>query len=99
MVEAGTLTWDEAERHPLSNLVTRAVGVGDDLDLDKIRGEARPGDRFLLCSDGLSRHAGFATLRRLVPGAPIETVTDTLLAHTLAEGARDNVSVIVVDVV
>lgn len=99
LVEAGALTWDEAERHPLANLVTRAVGVGDDLALDKIRGDLRPGDRFLLCSDGLSRHAGFAVLGRLVPRAPIETVTDTLLAHVLSEGARDNVSIIVVDVI
>lgn len=99
LVEAGEMTWDEAELHPMSNIVTRAVGVGEALQLDKVRGELRPGDRFLLCSDGLSRYAGFETLRRTVPRAPIETVTDTLLGLALAGGARDNVSIIVIDVV
>lgn len=98
LVTAGEITWDEAERHPLSNMVTRAVGVGDVLELDKIRGEVRRGDRFLLCSDGLSKYAGFDALRRLVPRAPIETVTDTLLNRALEGGASDNVSIIVVDV-
>ena len=98
LVEAGAMSWDEAELHPMSNMVTRAVGVGEQLELDKVRGELRPGDRFLLCSDGLSRHATFDALQRLVPRAPIETVTDTLLSHVMAGGARDNVSVIVVDV-
>jgi len=99
LVLSGQITWDEAELHPMSNIVTRAVGVGEVLQLDKVRGELRPGDRFLICSDGLSRYAGFETLRRLVPGAPIETVTDTLLGLALAGGARDNVSIIVIDVV
>lgn len=99
LVEAGEMTWDEAELHPLSNMVTRAVGVGDSLELDKIRCEIRSGDRFLLCSDGLTRYATFETLRRLVPRAPIETVTDTLLNLALSGGARDNVSIIVIDVI
>ncbi|WP_209426231.1 protein phosphatase 2C domain-containing protein [Pararhodobacter sp. SW119] len=98
MVLDGEMTWDEAELHPLSNMVTRAVGVGEELELDKVRGELHPGDRFLLCSDGLSKYATFATLRRLVPRAPIETVTDTLLNLALDGGANDNVSIIVVDV-
>ena len=98
LVLAGEMSWDEAELHPLSNMVTRAAGVGEALALDKVRGELRAGDRFLLCSDGLSRYAGLETLRRLAAQAPIETVTDTLLSHALAGGARDNVSIIVVDV-
>ena len=98
LVEAGEMSWDEAELHPLSNMVTRAVGVGEVLELDKVRGELRAGDRFLLCSDGLSRYATFETLRRMVPRAPIETVTETLLGHALEGGARDNVSIIVLDV-
>ena len=99
LVEAGEMTWDEAELHPLSNMVTRAVGVGEVLELDKVRGELVRGDRFLLCSDGLSKYASFDTLRRIVPRAPIETVTDTLLNCALDGGANDNVSIIVVDVI
>ncbi|MDO9525478.1 MAG: protein phosphatase 2C domain-containing protein [Gemmobacter sp.] len=99
LVTAGQMTWDEAEHHPQSNAITRAVGVGQALDLDKIRGEALPGDRFLICSDGLTKYAGFETLRRAVTGAPIETLCDKLLQIALDGGGGDNISVIVIDVI
>ena len=98
-VAAGQMTWDEAELHPQSNAITRAVGVGEELELDKIRGEVRPGDRFLLCSDGLTKYAGFETLRRAAARSPIETVAERLLQIALDGGGADNISVIVVDVV
>lgn len=99
MVLAGQMTWDEAELHPNSNAITRAVGVGDELEIDKVRGEVQPGDRYLLCSDGLTKYATFETLRRTVTGAPIETVSEKLLKIALDAGGGDNISIIVVDVV
>ncbi len=99
LVETGELTWDEAEAHPQSNAITRAVGVGEVLELDKVRGEVRSGDRFLLCSDGLNKYAGLARLETVLTGAPIETVTDQLLKIALDGGGADNISAIVVDVV
>jgi serine/threonine-protein phosphatase Stp1 len=98
LVHAGHITWDEADVHPQSNAITRAVGVGEVLELDKIRGELEAGDRFLLCSDGLSKYATFDLLQRLVPRQPIETVADALLQVALDSGGGDNVSVVVVDV-
>ncbi len=98
LVLAGKMSWDEAEKHPQSNAITRAVGVGDDLELDKIRGEVQPGDRFLVCSDGLTKYATFGILRDTLAGYPIETVSDRLLQIALAGGGADNISVIVVDV-
>lgn len=99
LVLAGVMDWDEAEHHPQSNAITRAVGVGDVLEIEKVRGEVRPGDRFLLCSDGLTKYAGFQALRRAVVGAPLETVCDRLLQIALEGGGADNISVIVVDVI
>lgn len=99
LVEAGHMSWDEAEQHPQSNAVTRAVGVGDELELDKIRGELFPGDRFLLCSDGLTKYATFDMLERVLSREPIETVADTLLQMALDGGGADNISIIVVDVI
>lgn len=98
LVAAGRLTWDEAEAHPQSNAITRAVGVGEALDLEKVRGETRAGDRFLLCSDGLTKYAGFEVLRRSLKGVPIELVAQKLLQLALDGGGADNISVIVVDV-
>ena len=98
LVHVGQMTWDEAEKHPQSNAITRAIGVGDELELDKIRGSIEPGDRYLLCSDGLNKYAGFALLQNTLSGSPIETISDTLLNIALDGGGADNISVIVVDV-
>lgn len=97
-VQAGQMSWDEAELHPQSNAVTRAVGVGDELELDKIRGEVFPGDRFLLCSDGLTKYATFNILERVLKSEPIETVADSLQQIALDGGGADNISIIVIDV-
>ncbi|MEW9921684.1 PP2C family serine/threonine-protein phosphatase [Marimonas sp. MJW-29] len=99
LVESGQMTWDEAESHPQSNAITRAVGVGDTLDLDKIRGETAPGDRFLLCSDGLTKYATFGMLRQALSTQPIELICDHLIQIALAGGGADNISTAVVDII
>ena len=98
LVLAGELSWDEAEQHPQSNAITRAVGVGDELELEKIRGQILPGDRFLLCSDGLTKYATFGILQRILSSEPVETVCDTLLQLALDGGGADNISIIVIDI-
>jgi serine/threonine-protein phosphatase Stp1 len=99
LVLSGEISWDEAEFHPQSNAITRAVGVGDVLELDKIRGDIASGDRYLLCSDGLTKYANFNTLEKMVVGAPIETIADRLLSFALDAGGADNISIIVIDVI
>jgi serine/threonine protein phosphatase Stp1 len=98
-VASGQMSWDEAELHPQSNTITRAIGVGEDLELDMIRGEILPGDRFLICSDGLTKYATFDILQRAMNHTPIEIVADKLLQIALDGGGGDNISVIVVDVI
>jgi serine/threonine protein phosphatase Stp1 len=97
LVEQGYLTWAEAENHPQANQITRAIGIGDELDIDKRRGDVRPGDRFLLCSDGLSKYAGHDLLRRYLMERPVEVLADELLEVALKGGAIDNISVIVLE--
>jgi len=62
-----------------------------------VHGEALPGDRFLLCSDGLSKYATFRELELAMTGTPIETVAERLMQIALDGGGADNISVIVVD--
>jgi protein phosphatase/serine/threonine-protein phosphatase Stp1 len=97
LVVAGQMSWDEAELHPQSNAITRAVGVGEELELEKVRGDVQPGDRFLLCSDGLTKYATFGVLERALSSHGIETVAETLLQIALDGGGADNISIIVVD--
>jgi serine/threonine protein phosphatase PrpC len=98
LVDAGMLDPREAEHHPNANVITRAVGVVEELKVDVVNGDARPGDQFLLASDGLTRLvdddelAGELTTRR-----PEEAV-DRLVDMVLARGAPDNVSLIIVKV-
>lgn len=99
LVKSGRMTWDEAELHPQSNQITRAVGVGDDLELEKVHGELVSGDRYLICSDGLTKYATFDQLRRALSGAPIETLAEKLVQMALDGGGADNISVIVIDVI
>src|SRR5437667_28958 len=60
LVDAGTIAAEDAENHPHANVITRAVGADiDELVLDKVSGRLQPGDRFLLCSDGLCKTVPF----------------------------------------
>lgn len=97
-VLAGKMTWDEADQHPQSNAITRAVGVGETLEIDKIRGDTAPGDRFLICSDGLTKYATFQMLADVLSNTPLENIGDQLIQIALTGGGADNITVVVVDV-
>lgn len=98
LVLAGTMTWDEADHSPLSNQITQAVGVGDDPGLEAVEGSVESGDRFLLCSDGLTKYASSETMRDIMADASIERVGEKLLGIALDGGGDDNISVVVVDI-
>lgn len=97
LVDAGMLSERDAPHHPSANIITRAVGADEKLEVEAITGDVRRGDRFLLASDGLTRHVGDAELElALASGSPDECA-DHLLELVLARGAYDNVSMVVVD--
>ena len=94
LVDAGMLSEEEAEEHPSSNIITRAVGVAEELNVDVVSGDARPGDQFLLASDGLTRLvANREMLAELTSRRPRDAV-DNLIEMVLKRGAPDNVSII-----
>ncbi len=95
MVDAGTLTPAEARVHPKANVITRAVGgIHGELAIAKRTGESLPGDRFLLCSDGLTKTMEDDEICQLMSGPG--DVAAAMLDTALRRRARDNVSVIVV---
>ena len=100
MVRDGQLRPEDAERHPRRSLVTRALGVEPHVLVDLLEVVPAVGDRFLLCSDGLSGEvtdaAIAAVLRRVAD--PAEAARE-LVRVALARGGRDNISVVVVDVI
>jgi serine/threonine protein phosphatase PrpC len=96
MVDRGMMQPEEAPGHPMGHILTRAVGVRDPLALDQVEGEVRPGDVFLLCSDGLHGYVDEGEIKRLLGRGSPERALDALVALTLEAGAPDNVTGIAV---
>jgi serine/threonine-protein phosphatase Stp1 len=96
LLTAGAIGPEEARDHPDANVITRAIGAGEqDPDLDTRIGQAMTGDRFLLCSDGISKALPSTKLTdHLCAGAAAKA----LVAASLEHGATDNVAAIVIDV-
>ena len=96
LVSAGMLDPKDAEHHPNANVITRAVGVVEDLKVETVSGDVEPGDQFLLASDGLTRLVDnqelLAELTTSRPAAAAERLVDIVLSR----GAPDNVSIIIV---
>jgi len=96
LVEQGVILESEAESHPMANVITRAVGISEPLELDSMWIDVQPDDQFLLCSDGLSRLVTIEELESMMANKDSEEVTQSLLHTALVRGARDNVTLICV---
>ncbi|WP_042371276.1 MerR family transcriptional regulator [Streptacidiphilus neutrinimicus] len=99
LVDEGRLTEEEASAHPQRALLTRALDGREDSGVDVSARQARPGDRYLLCSDGLSAVLPEAEIRRaLVAAEDPEAAVRELVALTRRVGAPDNIAAAVADV-
>jgi serine/threonine protein phosphatase Stp1 len=96
LVSAGMLDPQEAENHPNANVITRAVGVAEELRIDLANGDAMPGDQFLLASDGLTRMVDDNELAAELASNPPAKAAEKLIETVLSRGAPDNVSLIIV---
>ncbi len=99
LVAAGRLSPDEVENHPYGNVITRAVGPSDGVRPDYVRLDVVDGDRFVICSDGLTKELtdyGITHFLREHPD-PADAV-DAMLHAALENGGRDNVTAIVLNV-
>ena len=99
LVDAGMLAADEAERHVDANIITRAVGVAEELEVDSSTGDAQAGDLFLLASDGLTRVVDDQEILAQLAANTPNDAADVLIEMVMARGAPDNVSIVIVKVV
>ena len=100
LVRSGDLTRDQAAEHPQKNLITRALGAEEEVEVDTLVLPVEAGDRLLLCSDGLTDMVPEANIGEILadsPGDP-EKPARTLVSAALDAGGSDNVTVVVVDV-
>lgn len=99
MVEAGALTRDEADHHPDSNVITRAVGFNAQPIPDFWMVQLHAGLRFVICTDGLTKEVSDDRIRmHLAAGLTAAETASALIDAALAAGGRDNVTTIIVDV-
>ena len=95
LVARGKLTEEQAEPHPQRSVITRALGPEPRVEVDVEEFEARAGDLFLLCSDGLTAMVHEPKLKPLlVDDGPLEQLGRDLIAAANAAGGRDNITVI-----
>jgi protein phosphatase/serine/threonine-protein phosphatase Stp1 len=99
LIAAGAITEAQAESHPQANVSTRAIGAPDDSgEMDKVTGAIAAGDRFLLCSDGVTKALPDEVLAGLLANAEADPAR-ALIDHAMQAGSRDNVTAIIVDVI
>lgn len=99
LLDAGSITAEQAKAWPRKNVITRAIGVTDQPECDMVEGRLADGDVFLLCSDGLTEYFTDAELADvLFEGVdfPLEGMCAHLVGTALARGGKDNVSVVMV---
>jgi serine/threonine protein phosphatase PrpC len=99
-VRAGTMTPSAARQHPWRNVVTRALSGGGDPEIDTVDISPAPGERFLLCSDGLSAVVPNDGIARILGGdeGGLEGVCERLIAAANEGGGPDNITVLVLEV-
>ncbi|HKB21016.1 MAG TPA: Stp1/IreP family PP2C-type Ser/Thr phosphatase [Gaiellaceae bacterium] len=101
LVRSGRLSPEEAESHPQRSVITRALGTDPDVDVDTFSVEAKPGDLFLICSDGLTSMVGDEEILDVVEPRRdnLDEAAKELVAAANRNGGEDNITVVFFEVV
>jgi protein phosphatase len=98
MMRQGILTKEKAKKHPYRNVITRAVGTSSGIEVDVIRQVKKPGDIWLICSDGLYGMVEESDIENAMKTHSLEDAAEHLLKLALDNGGRDNVSLVLLKV-
>ncbi|MCT7374132.1 protein phosphatase 2C domain-containing protein [Chelativorans sp. EGI FJ00035] len=98
LLDRGMIDPAEAQSWPRRNVITRAIGVTEDVEIDAMQSETLPGDVFVLNTDGLTAHVSDEEIREAVTGHSAQQSCEHLLELVLSRGATDNVTVVIVKV-
>ncbi len=99
LIERGELREEEAAQHPYYGILTRALGVGSDVEIDHTTLAVEEGDRIVICSDGLFNELSGEEIEGAMAGdKDVSAIVDNLVDSAIAHGGRDNVSVVVAEV-
>jgi serine/threonine protein phosphatase PrpC len=99
LIERRELREEEAAEHPHYGVLTRALGVGPDVEIDRRTVAVEKGDRIVVCSDGLFNElSGEEIASAVARGGDVAAIVDNLIERAMNHGGRDNVSVVVAEV-
>jgi len=99
-IRLGTMTQEEAERSPFRSVITRAIGTQPTVNEEAQEIPMEAGDRFLLCTDGLTREVDEEAIARILGAGPdLERTAQALVDAANENGGRDNVTAVVVQVI
>lgn len=98
LILQGALTPEEARVHPYRNMITRAVGTEPGLDVDVESFELKTGDRFLICSDGLTEYLEDSDILSEMNSRSIKHAAEKMLTEVLRRGGHDNISIVIAEV-
>lgn len=98
MIRVGTIDRSAARNHPDKNIITRAIGANDTVDIDFFSVELKSGEKVLMCSDGLTNMLEDEEIHRIVQGSgSLEGRVRELVSAANDRGGRDNISVILIE--
>ena len=96
LLNCGEINEQKAKNHPYQNVITRALGTKQSVDIDFFEVDWAFGDSILLCSDGLTRYISEPILtKKLLQNKPVQTLCDDLVAMAKQAGGQDNITVVV----
>ncbi len=95
LIDEGRLTADEAAHHPQRSVITRAIGVEQDVDVDAMTLDLQPDDRLLLCSDGLTGPVSDEAIASLLAGNDLDRIPDDLIDAANDAGGPDNITTVI----
>ena len=95
MIESGQLTPEEAQFHPRKNVITRALGVSETVDVDYNEAVIEPGKMLLICTDGLTNYVSSERIIELIDTSSFSDLPEILIDEANTGGGGDNITVVV----
>ncbi len=99
LVDKGMLSQQEAEHHPRKNVITRAVGIQPEIEVDVYQFEIQAEDAFLLCTDGLTNALAQSEIEGILHSAPFYDTAEQLVEAVLRQDEQDNTTVVLLSTV
>ncbi len=97
LIQSGTITREEAKHHPDKNIITRALGTEEYIDADYYEYDAKPGEKILLCSDGLTEMLSDGEIKEIINDAEsIKSAAEILVNSANERGGFDNITVVII---